>query len=211
MDKSPIESHRSWWKLHKDTWIIVCCVLGALILENMVGREYFPKSLGSGNNLRNRTDSAPTPDFLQHGWPMDYAHREKYVEVLRESQDFPRYENSSPLPFGSAKVISFHPIYLVLNILLLLLILVSTAFTTESYLRHQPRWRFSIQTLMVFTVFFSLLMMNINYDLIRWRGNESWEYIPFFIICLGLWCVFWAGWRLIGWGVGRIGRGLKDG
>jgi len=105
----------------------------------------------------------------------------------------------------------FNSPLLALNIAIALVILLATFFTTESYLRRQAKWQFSIQGIMVFTAFVALLLTNGKYDLVRWRGKESWEYIPFFFIAVGLWCVFWTGWRLAAWKLGRMAEVVKDG
>ena len=119
---------------------------------------------------------------------------------------------ASRWPVDKAKVLEFRYLPLTMDILLALAILAFTTFTTESYLRRQAKWhQFSLQFILAVTTFVALLLANIKYDIIRWRGDSGWEFIPFFFIAMGLWCVFWTGLRLIGSGVGRIGVGSKEG
>jgi len=131
---------------------------------------------------------------------------------LRSSNGWPfaflnRYnpDTNSPTSY------KFSPFFFAITILIAFAILAATIFTSESYLRRQPRWQFSIQSIMVFTVYVAILTMNYKYGAVRWRGDATWEYIPFFFICLGLWCVFWTAWRLVAMGVSRIGGGAEDG
>jgi len=172
-EQPPTESHRSWWRLHLLTWVLVLLVGGSLVVVNEVRQNDYLKSM--------------TKLFdPSYGWPEFYL-----VEH-----------------YGNKETI--HRTLLFTNILIALLIVAATASTTESYLRRQAKWQFTIQGIILVTTFVALLLANAKYDFIRWRGDETWEFIPFFFIGLGLWCVFWTGWRLIGWGIGRIGGGSED-
>jgi len=109
-------------------------------------------------------------------------------------------------------VIIFNFFLLALNIFITLVILASTIFTTESYFCRQAKWhQFSILFILALTTFVALILANAKYDWVRWRGDATWEYIPFFFIAMGLWCVFWTGWRLVAMGFGRISGGTEDG
>jgi len=212
---------RSWYRLHWLTWVVLFLVGGSLVVENLVKRSmmYIYERQGDGFDLLSSRDLIKFEQVVAEynmtrenygimfggyftGWPLDYL-------------DF-HPENLSYIALKLPLLAS--------NILIALVILFATVFTTESYLRRQPRWQFSIQSIIAFTVFVGLLLANAKYrttsligildeieiNLIRWRGDSIWEFIPFFFIAMGLWCVFWTGWRLVGWGVGRIGGGLED-
>jgi len=193
---------RPWYRLHWLTWVVLFLVGGSLVVENLVGQDVdpiLPNSLFNGIKY-------------SHGWPIRFVKRDV-------GGDF-----SGRWPIDKAEVLEFRYLPLMMDILIALVILLATSVTTESYLRRQPRWQFSIQSIMLFTVFVALLMMNIKYDFIRWhgtswwqgagfmeRGDAAWEYIPFIFIALGLWCVFWTAWRLVAAGVERVGGGSEDG
>lgn len=207
-EQTPIEAHRPWRKLHWLTWVLVLLVGGSLVVENLAGQivawqKGFRVNFGKGGSI------------CSHGWPFRFEKRRRAFTVTRGVLSSSRWLfGLDRWLFGLDKlrgVQRFHFLPFITNILIALLILASTAFTTESYLRSQTKWQFSIQGIMAFTAFVALILANTKYDLVRWHGSETWEYIPFFFIAMGLWCVFWTGWRLIGWGVGRVGGGSVDG
>jgi len=175
---------RRWWRWNWLTCVLVCCVAGSVVLENLAGQF------------------SPDGSAFFNGWPENFLVRWSFI-----SEENLPLTPASRLPIDNFEDIGFGYRPLLTNTLIALAIFASTAFTTETYLRRQPRWQFSIQSIILFTTFVALLLTNIKYDFIRWQGDALWEYIPFFFICLGLWCVFWAAWRLIGLGVGRIGGG----
>jgi len=199
-EQPPLESHRPWWRLHLLTWVLGLLVGGSLVLENVMGQLFF----------------GPSPEIFtptQFGWPFVYTETKYFVEPFSKPIIYPSTP-FRPFLWSFSEYLDYSLPPLFTNVFIALVILLATIFATETYLRRQPRWQFSIQSIMVFTVFVTLLTMNIKYDFIRWRGgaagDSTWEYIPFIFIALGLWCVFWAGWRLVGLGVIRIGGGLED-
>jgi len=197
---------RPWYRLHWLTWVVLFCVGGSVVVENLVG-EGEPWNSAWGYAYYNRYWTNEEAYSVRHGWPITCFLRDR---VTIDEAGFAGLATSSRWPFDNAEVIPFHPIRLGFNILTALLILFATIFTTESYLRRQSKWQFTIQGIILLTVFVALLLTNAKYNLVRWRGDATWEYIPFFFICFGCWCVFWTGWRLIAAGVGRIGGGLED-
>jgi len=192
-----------WFRLHRWTWTLVFLVGWALVAENWTGQHknviidfqgHVAEVLGPRD--RNPYDPSFRPVFkgmgktAYIGWPFTYIGLVDY----------------------NYKPVKFNLILFTLNILISLAILFSTAFTTESYVRRQAQWhQFSIQDILAFTTFVALLLANAKYDFVRCRGDWTYYPIAFFFIAMGLWCVFWTAWKLIGLGVGRIGVGLRDG
>ena len=130
--------------------------------------------------------------------------------MLQDDDDYPPFPGNRWL--YDFKIDSISLSFLIVNILIALAIFFATIFTTETYLRRKAKWhQYSIQSILIFTVFIALLLTNAKYDLLRWHGDELWEYFPFFFICLGLWCVFWTAWRLVAMGVGRVGVRRSNG
>jgi len=192
-DQAPIESHRPWWKLHLLTWVLVLLVGGSLVVENLVQQKVMPPlSYFDESGQRVRPFIKALDIRFTHGWPFKFNEGNwgYYRSRLNHIDNYLR---------------------LIADILISLAILLATASTIESYLRRKAKWQFSIQGIMVFTAFVALILANAKYDLVRWKGNDTWEYIPFFFIAAGMWCVFWTGLRLIGLGIGRICGGAKDG
>lgn len=175
---------RPWYRLHWLTWVLLLVVGWSLVAENLAKQIWLPpfgQLLPAGIVLSSQ------------GWPFYFG-----------GGTYDSYDNSRLIAIDDF-------LHLTLNILIALSILASTAFTSESYFRRQSKWhQFSIQSVLAFTTFIALLLANAKYDLVRWRGDAPWEYIPFFFIAVGLWCVFWTAWRLVGWGVGWIGGGSKQ-
>jgi len=210
MDDAP--ESRSWYRLHWLTWVILLVVGGSFVVENLAGIEK-PPDLYIFEFIADPY-GYPTYDeaySVQHGWPMVCILRDRFF--MNQAGGV---SSSSRWPFDDAKMISFIFLYLGFNILIALTILASTAFTTESYFHRQSKWhQFSIQSVILLTIFVALLLTIAKYDLIRWRGDSIWEYITFFFIAVGLWCVFWTGWRLVAVGVSRmtevVEEGVKDG
>jgi len=204
---------RLWYRLHLLTWILLLLVGGSVVVENVIGMGEFPDTYYSTSRLRRLPPLKPYPpyDLVQHGWPLISFQRDNsFVKLRLPERNI--YSASSRWPFDKAKILSFNYLYLGLNILVILVILLATIFTTESYLRRQEKWhQFSLQFILASTTFIALLLANYKYDLVRWQGYFQLEYIPFFFIAIGLWCVFWTGLRLIGLGVGRVGGGAEDG
>lgn len=177
-EETPTQSHRSWWKLHWLTWVVLFCVVESLVVENLVRKKVHGKFPHPYKGIE---------EFFYdwHGWPVFYM-----VENL--------------VTFGEKR--TYYWPLLFTNIIIALVIFASTAFTTETYLRRQEKWhQFSIQFILALTAFVALILANAKYDLVRWRGDAAWEYIPFLFIWFGCWCVFWTACRLIGLGVSRIG------
>jgi len=189
---------RPWYRLHWITWVLLLLVGGSFFVENLVGRTFWTGDPYIANY-----------DF---GWPNNFMRRFAVDVDAKRTADI-NNTVSNRLPFYSIAAVSdeFKWVPLTLNALIALAIILATIFTTESYLRRQPRWQYDIQSIMLFTVFVAFLLTNAKYNLIRWHGDAPWEFIPFFFIAVGLWCVFWTGLRLIGWGVGRVSGGSEDG
>ena len=170
-DQAPIESHRSWWKLHWLTWVLVLLVGGSLVVENLVGQivagqKGFRVKFGKGGSI------------CSHGWPFRFEKRRRAFTVTRGVLSSSRWLfGLDRWLFGLDKlrgVQRFHFLPFITNILIALLILASTAFTTETYLRLKPRWQISIQSILLFTTFIALLLANAKHNLILWWGEESW-------------------------------------
>jgi len=198
---------RPWWRLHLLTWVLVLFVGGALVVENLVDCNVYKEWHAPGSTQANRVG---LPSF---GWPFEYTKIKKPRSSKEEIEVAILWigPHEEIFVWGFSKYLDYSISYLFTIVLIALLILFATIFTTESYLRRQSKWQFTIQGIILLTVFVALLLTNAKYNLVRWRGDETWEYFPFFFIALGLWCVFWTGWRLVAAGVGRIGGGMKDG
>jgi len=187
-EEIPIESHRSWYRLHWLTWVMVLLVGGSLMFENLAIQ------VGYDGPQPSCVVGTAVPTEHEYGWPL--IHR---VEKL--------------LYFGDMDKI--HWPLLFTNVIVALVLLLSTASTAECYFRRHPKWQFTIQGIMLLSVFVSLLLTNVKYNFIRWRGDRLWvgndlnlENILFFFIAVGLWCVFWTVWRLVAAGVGRLEQSL---
>lgn len=95
--------------------------------------------------------------------------------------------------------------HVAVNVCVGLFILIAVGVASESYLRRHAKWhQFSLQFILALTAFVALLLANAKYDLVRWKGDAAWEYLPFFFIAVGLWCVFWTEWKLVGWGIAKV-------
>jgi len=203
-------SKKRSWKLHWQTWLVLFCVGGSLVVENLTEQDMVIKVNTQGEVI--------VPEGFENRVPIDLI-----LDSVRIPLDDIKYlnifETYTGWPFdfrykGITNIYQpgFKPLIFAINILIALAILASSAFTSESYFRRQAKWhQYSLQFILAITTFVALLLANGKYDLVRWRGDETWEYIPFFFIAMGLWCVFWTAWRLVGLGVGRIGGGLDDG
>jgi len=212
MGEAPLETPRPWWKLYLLTWVMVLLVCGPLVLENVMGDRSSSHPLLRSVFIQFYAVSQSPSISAEHGWPLVYCQRADFYVVQTDSYPDGVVFEGSRWPFDKAQVMSFRPMYLVFNILFAILILLATAFTTESYLRRQAEWhQFSIQFILALTAFVALILANYKYDLVRRKSDYLLEYIPYIILCYGCWCVFWAVWRLVAWELGRMAEGLKDG
>ena len=231
-DTSQPGFHRPWYRLHLLTWLLLFCVGASLVVENVVGQgkvvPYFGQ-LGYRHGF-------PKSFLFRSAWiVVGHFQSEKTSNTFTFYLDGKHYpddgwydliDSAGRLPFDGAEVKQFDPLALAFNIITLLLLLAATTKATESYLRRQAKWhQFSIQFILAFTAFVALILANaksqttpiflwtgdvLSTNLVRWHGNETWEYIPFFFSAVGLWCVFWTGWEMIVMGVGRVFKGRTD-
>jgi len=207
-DQPPSKSPRPWWKLHLLTWVLVLLVGGSLVVMNLMDLTFHQEEAWEYN---------PEPYLViwsphEFGWPFVYTQPNESITRFENIWFYLKANDDNWVwLWNYSEYLDFSLPYIFSNILIAFAILIACIFTTETYLRHQSKWQFTIQGIILLTVFIALLLANAKYNLIRWQGDSAWEFIPFFFIALGLWCVFWTGWRLVAAGVGRVGGGLKDG
>jgi len=206
---------RSWYRLHLLTWVLILLVGGSLVVENVVISLHYPDY--PDDELEIKSVHEPPNDFHwepalpQFGWPFVYAEPkgtlseiDRYVYYLTALQYRLLWELSDTLAYSMP--------FIFINLSIALIILATTAFTTETYLRRKAKWhQYSIQFILACTAFIALFLTNAMYDLVRLRGDWPWDNLLFILIAVGLWCLFWTVWRLVAMGVGRIGGGQEDG
>jgi len=194
---------RRWWKLHLLTWVLVLLVGGSLVVENFVNCVDKEETLLL---VIQRGDREPgeQSEWCQFGWPFIYTEIDWGQFRSGSFSDIESYYIYVTLKvepgrylWNFSEFLNYSLPFLFTNILFALVILLATIFTTESYLRCKPKWQYSIQSIMVFTTFVALILANGKYNLVRWRGDELWEYVPFLFIWFGCWCVFWTLLKLV--------------
>jgi len=207
-----VTKKRNWWKLHLLTWVLVLLVGGSLVVVNIMDLTFHQEEAWEYD-----PEPDPDPDIWsphEFGWPFVYTQLNESFTLWEDIYIWSSLgvkDDYWTWLWSYSEYLDCSLPLIFTNILTALAILASTTFTTESFFRRQPKWQFSIQGIMVFTTFVALILANGKYDLVRWRGDAAWEYIPFFFICLGLWCVFWTAWRLVAVSFGQIGGGFDDG
>jgi len=160
MDSTP---KRPWYRLHWVTWIVVVVVAGGLV------NSEFEKHFGIG------TYSAGYTDLTYFGWPR--AHLE-----LVESGSFVGPGTKLPSSF------KYHWRWPVLgmNVLVCIVIVGSTMWVAESWIRSSNRLQFKLQALLLFTsVVGVVLWLSVNSDWLFWSEDEV---------------ILWAHSPLVSWG-----------
>lgn len=173
------KSHRPWYRLYWLTWVLVCCVTGSVVVENLVGQKVMVEHWKDG--------SIWTWD-LSHGWPFRFGLRGGIDTGFRKDLWTRRWL------IDIGEVDGFRLLPFIMDTLIAIAIILATIFASESYIRRIDKWyQFSISLVMVFTAFVAFLLANYKYDTIRWQGDSLWEYVAFFLIAIGSWCVLWTG------------------
>jgi len=62
-----VPKSRSWYRLHLLTWVLICCVTGSVVVENMLRHhDYVYSTVYSSYTFG-------MPSFVhKHGWPISY-------------------------------------------------------------------------------------------------------------------------------------------
>lgn len=144
-------SARAWHRLHAVTWLALAVVGGALAHAHIVGRGHWMVRYFPTINYYN--------DY--HGWP---------IVLVERMPDTPFFENRFAPAFGCA---------LAIDLLVSLLLLLSTASVIERWLRRPgSRLQLRLTTLFVLTAVVAavLLVVQVEHRLVRGGPfSDPWE------------------------------------
>ncbi|MCE9545939.1 MAG: hypothetical protein K8T25_10530 [Planctomycetia bacterium] len=162
------------------TWIVVILFLAYFLFMNLKGTHRPDQVTGNIDTMSPWT----------HGFPWAFMKRDSHIPPYRSGQSIPipiPGKSTSNFPFDGTNILEFNPFNLVLNAILGLLTIFSTAVVIECRVRRPHPFQFGLKSIFTLMTGAAVILGLLRVRVIE---LESLFNVP---LLIGLACTVWIG------------------